>query len=141
MTLAVGYVTIEGWGKAVSAEYDVYAAQLLESHMYMNGMQEKRTHLVLVSQPIDDEVHYCRIPVGITDSLMNESLVDKLAVERAAKQAWIFITEWLAENHHTWKEAVVGIPKDIVPLDGRADFLVYQPKLKGYIRMDGKSSG
>jgi hypothetical protein len=134
---AIGYVTLKGLEKAMSKEYDIYATLLCEFKSHTGGMFEKRTHLVLVSQPMDDELHYCRIPMGVTDSIMDDT-VKLRNQEAAANTAWELIQEWLEEHGHHWHEAVVGIPRDIEPLDGKADFL--QRRGNTFVRVDKNDS-
>ena len=137
MPFAIGYITLEGFERAISAEYDILAALLCESKTSMSGQRKSITFYVLVSQPMDDEVHYCRIPVGTTDSFL-QSPIEMSEIEKAAKQGWMLIQVWLKEHGHHYHEAVVGIPKDIEPIFGSADFLVRVPGSKTYARMDAQ---
>ena len=137
MPFAIGYVTLEGFERAISPDYDIFATLLRESKTRMSGQVSMSTYLIVVSQPMDDEVHYCRIPVIKSDNWLNKP--DELAeIEKAAEQAWGLVQEWLKEHGHHWHAAVCGISKDIEPIDGHADFLQRQENT--FVRVDKNDS-
>jgi len=133
MPFAIGFLTVEGWEKAISPDYDVFVAPIKETRMRPTGY-EQRDYYTVLSQPVDDEIDYVRVWTGSETFLAGEPLDKERAVQKGAEVAWDLIIEWLKEKGHTWHEAVVGIPKDIEPFTGTAGFLTYNRRNKTWFR-------
>ena len=136
MPYFVGHTGLEGWDKAIDPDYQVYAAMLVESHQ--GQFSRIARHVITLAQPVDDEVHYCRIVVGSTewigDTCVNQKPDGKVR-EARAKQAWELVKDWLKERKLQWHEAAVAVPVELRDglLDGDAGFLEYD-KEKGWHR-------
>jgi hypothetical protein len=126
MPYFVGHTSLDGWYQAIDVELQIYAAMLIESRPGQFSRTER--HVVTLSQPVDDEVHYCRIIVGVTewigDTCVNE-MPRREVREAHARQAWDLVKAWIKQKHLQWHEASVAVPNDVRDglLEGHAEFL------------------
>lgn len=136
MPYFIGYTTLEGWLKAIATEFQVYA--MLQMETVPAHLCTRRKYVICLAQPVDDEVHYFRKVVGVTewvgDHCVNEKPSREVREERA-EQAWALVQWWLMAHKLQWHEAAVAVPVDVRDglLDGEAGFLGYDPE-KGYYR-------
>jgi len=133
MPFFIGYPTLEGWRQIVDTEYQIYAMLLSESR---GEYALQKYQIATLAQPVDDEVHYCRVPLAVTDWIGGGCVNDDRASREAqALIGWGLILAWLDEQGLKRVEAAVAVPADLRGglLSGEAGFLGYDRK-KGYFR-------
>lgn len=129
----IGYATLEGWAKGIDQDNQVYSVLQIEQIPARAG-HSTHNHMVVCAQPIDNEVHYCRILVAVTtwygDQCINE---DRKKKEIQAMQAWKLVQEWLRDNKLQYHEASIAVPDHLMQslTIGDALFLDYS-KDKGF---------
>jgi hypothetical protein len=110
----VGHATLEGWNKAIDPDYQVYAIMTVESRMGNAGLSRVERHIITLAQPVDDEVHYCRLHVASTEWIGDTCVSPRQAEREArAQQAWELIKGWLKEKRLQWHEAAVAVPGEL----------------------------
>jgi hypothetical protein len=130
----VGHATIEGWATAIEADRQVYALMTVESRP--GQLSRVARHIITLAQPVDGEVHYFRLPVGLTEWIGNTCVSDNPKHDTRvahANQAWELIKLWLKEAGLIWMEAAVAVPEDLRDglLEGEAEWMGYDRE-RGY---------
>jgi hypothetical protein len=139
----IGYASLEGWYKVIDTNYQVYAMMTIETKP--GQFTRKSSYYITLAQPIDNEVHYCRLLVGFTEWIGNSCVSEKPNLEtRVAhmRKAWELIKDWLAGKKLQWHEADIAVPMELRDglLDGDAEFMGYSAE-EGYfkrMRKNGK---
>ncbi len=92
------------------------------------------TLTVLVAQPEQNVVHYCRIAVGAVRWLDGQPFdVDHEQRQALAQQAWEIIKEWLNEQGLQIRHGVIdGTPG--LKVEGATGFLEFDNGKQAYIR-------
>lgn len=135
MPFFIGYPTLEGWKQIVDIDYQVYAMLLVESR---GAFALQKYTVATLAQPVDDEVHYCRVQLSVTDWIGGECTnKDRYWREAQALIGWELILAWLDEQGLKRVEAAVAVPADLREglLAGNAGFLGYDDKT-GYFRKE-----
>jgi hypothetical protein len=129
----IGYFDLEEWAKNCIGNR-INAS--LFSDPGTPGQYGQRIDKMVIecSQVQDDTAHYCRIPV-VSIATMNGQPFDPDANVRRerAGQAWEMVRDWLTEQGFELRQAIVSMPRDLMCVDGWANFLGYD-KEHGYFR-------
>jgi hypothetical protein len=132
--LFIGFSRLENWFKAINPAQPVFADLAVESE-HINGtipsVLEKYT--VMVAQPGEsDLVYYCRLVVAEETIIMANARGPKH--KDRASQALEVVQGWLRDQGLTVHEAVIAAPKDLLFMDGWANFLAVDKKTQQYVR-------
>lgn len=123
----IGYSSVEKFLDYTPPYHDIYATLITEPGASgQHGVRSDK--LVITLQRLkDDQVHYCRIPVGSLTYIGESQPFDPNAQERKdrALQAFDLVQTWLVKAHYNLIPATVAVPLDHRFLDGWADFLGY----------------
>lgn len=91
--------------------------------------------VVMVSATQGEELHYCRIKVGIEQLLNGSHWGPREEVQQRAeqaKQAYEMIQDWLKAKGYRLRPALIAMPRDFQYLDGWPNFLGWNQATKTY---------
>ena len=140
--LFLGYPTLEGMFEEDNIFDDVVYALSVSTPVPMTGgLGITRYRAAIVVQWFNSNiVHYCRIPTGSSDFLAGLAMADDHDQREAGReQAWQIVLGWLKERVYV-VEATIAVPNDMVLLDGRAGFLVYDKESKTFSRKETEAT-
>lgn len=126
----LGYGRLGDWANVVDMRQPVYATLYVEMTHRAHTRVER--DLVLFAQPHGNELHYCRVPLALTEWI-EDTLFTPDGKERKerADLAWKVLRKWLDDCGFKVREAIPALPKDYIFTDGAAEFLGYT-KERGY---------
>lgn len=125
-SLFVGYQSLEEWRTAVDVVLPVFGALTQEvGKVDRFGMHTNRL-VIMVAQPEEDLVHYCRLVVGVVQYMTGQPFyADHQKRLALAEQAWKIVEDWLIEQGLTVRNGVIAVPQNLALMDGDAHFLVF----------------
>ncbi len=141
--LYVGYVRLEEWAEVADRARPIYATRFITGVDAGSGIPEAHDLCLMVAQPdYSGCVHYWRFRAASMTMLYGRPFGDK-AVHRqqAHDDAWYIVYRWLKEQGFEVRRALVGLPRDLRPFEGSADFLVWDHALQRYRRKVDDSTG
>ncbi len=128
--LFLGYGSLQDWANVTDVREPVYAVLYTESQQGQFTRIER--DYVFFSQPHGNEMHYCRIPVALTEWIASECVSKNGTLSQMhGVKAWNMLREWLVESGFKVRNAIPAIPRDYIFTDGGADFLHRDP-VEGY---------
>lgn len=139
--LFIGYETLEEWLKSADKTRPVFANLIIDPGKPKDTGIRTDRYVIIVNQPEEGGglVHYCRLQVEKVRYIGDQPFDNDrdLRVARA-RDAWRIVEDWLIENGFTISHGIVAAPKDLLFLDGWANFLVFDQELQQYIRKEKK---
>lgn len=135
--LFVGYSSLEELGRVVDLKRPVYVALFTEPGKHSQHDQHTDAMVIMIAQPDEDIVNYCRLTVGSVQYVGDLPLYGKEDVTRKetlAEQAKTIVKDWLLEKGLKILPGVIATPNNTRFLDGWADFLVFDTGTQAYCR-------
>lgn len=130
--LFIGFTHMESWLASIDKKRPVFAALAAEIEKETNEQRTERL-VITVAQPIDGEmVYYCRLPVGILNTMVNIPINNHDQRIAIAESAYQLVFKWLVGKHLKVNQGVVAAPKNTQYLDGKASFLVFDHQTQQY---------
>ncbi len=133
--LFIGFDTLEEWLASIDRSRLVFANFVTELGKTSHRDVRIDRMVIVVSQPVADLVYYCRLPVGELQFLGGKPFnPDHEQQVKQAKQAWKIVESWLRKQGLKVHKAVIAAPQNLVFLEGRADFLVFDNETQSFQR-------
>lgn len=132
----IGYPTVEELLAAVFPNRTAYALNFTHQHL-KSGSPTLHTQAVIVQFVEAGLVHYCRIRVGdygTLDGVPFGASATASEVQKQGETALSLIRDFLTEQGCTLKPGLVAMPKDLIWLEGDADFLGYNRETRQFYR-------
>lgn len=136
----IGFATSTDWRGSATNTRPVQAAVITQLREVGNGLANLGVY-ALMSQ-VDDlgNVRYCRIKIGGFLSQDGQTAMfpnEQESAERRASTARQYLLAWLKrEGFGVIERAVVATPKDLVLLDGVAEFMKYDKASDSWVAVE-----
>ena len=127
MTHHIGYPTLEHLVLHLDPNEPVFLMLITEPGQTGQHSYRSDKMVILIQQPQDNLVLYCRIPVGQLNYINGDQPFDMDPEQRRnrAIHAYSIVETWLRGQGLLTMEATIATPLDHRCLDGQANFLKY----------------
>lgn len=126
----LGYGSLQNWANIVDARKPVYAMLHIESRQ--GNFTRVEREYVIFCQPHGNEMHYCRMPVSLTEWMHDQCMTpDGNVLRERSKQIWAALRQWLEDAGFQVRDAIPAFPKDYIFIEGVAEDLQHTAE-RGY---------
>lgn len=109
--LFIGYQSLDAWLHTIQSKEPVYVALINELGPFAGNRTRVEQMIVMLAQPIDNLVHYCRILVGELRMVNGEPFdLDHKQRRQKAADHFAEIQQKLVGEHLMVREGIIAAP-------------------------------